>query len=72
MAQNDFTKANAQNGIAGQKILDAGLNVFGLQLVLESFTDAMGKNTDPVEFTYLGVRVRLQVDRESVNPPSSR
>ncbi|WP_019530628.1 hypothetical protein [Dasania marina] len=62
MSQTEYTKANAKNGISGQKILDAGLNVFGLQLVLESFTEIAGKDTTPLEFTYLGVKVKLQID----------
>ena len=66
MAVNNFTKANAKNGISTQVILDAGLNVFGLQLFLESFTDAAGGKTEPLEFTYLGVKVRLQIDEESI------
>jgi hypothetical protein len=61
MAENDFTTANAKNGIPGQAIIDAGLNVFALQLLLESFTEIAGGNTEPVEFTYLGVNVRLQI-----------
>lgn len=66
MAQNEFTKNNKSMGIPGQVILDAGLNVFGLQMVLESFTDIAGKDTPPLEFTYLGVKVRLQVDEGAI------
>lgn len=62
MAQNEFTKENHTVGIEGQKILNAGLNVFGLQLLLESFTDLAGNSTEPLEFTYLGVDVRLQIN----------
>jgi len=62
MSQNEFTKGNYQRGINGQTILDAGLNVFALQLLLESFTDVVGKDTNPIKFTYLGVRVSLQID----------
>jgi len=62
MAQNEFTKANHQTGIHGQVILDSGLNVFALKLLLESFTGVAGKDTRPLEFTYLGVKVRLQID----------
>ena len=65
MGQNEFTKANHKVGIHGQTILDAGLNVFGLQLVLESFTKLMGANTAPVEFTYLGVDVCLKINDDS-------
>ena len=65
MAENNFTKTNKKLGLAGQTILNAGLNVFGLQLVLESFTQAAGKDTTPCEFTYLGVKVRFQIDEEA-------
>lgn len=61
MAENKFTKENKNNGLASQLILDAGLNVFGLQLLLESFTDIAGKDTTPLEFTYLGVNISLQI-----------
>lgn len=66
MSQNEFTKANHRNGIDGQIILDSGLNVFGLQLMLESFTKAMGKDTQSIEFTYLGVDVKLQINEDSL------
>ena len=62
MSENEFTKENKNNGIPAQVILDAGINVFGLQLLLESFTEMAGKDTSPLEFTYLGVKVRLQID----------
>lgn len=65
MSQNEFTKTNANKGIPGQLILDTGLNVFALQLFLESFTEVRGKDTEPLEFTYLGVKVRLQIDEGS-------
>ena len=61
MAQNEFTKANAGIGLPGQVILDAGLNVFALDLLVESFTQAAGASAKPVEFTYKGVSIRLQV-----------
>ena len=65
MTQNKFTKANSSIGLASQTILDAGLNVFALQLLLESFTDFIGENTQAIEFTYLGVKVRLQIDENA-------
>ncbi len=61
MAENNFTKTNAQNGIPGQTILNAGLNVFALKLLLESFTAQAGESTKPLEFKYIGVNVRLQI-----------
>ena len=66
MSQNEFTKKNARNGIPAQTILDGGLNVFGLQLLLESFTDIAGCDTTPLEFTYLGVKIRLQIANSPV------
>jgi hypothetical protein len=61
MAQNEFTKRNHGIGLASQTILDAGLNVFALDLIAESFTALAGKDATPVEFTYRGVRIRLQI-----------
>ena len=68
MAQNEFTRKNHKVGIPGQRILDAGLNVFALQLVLESFTKIAGGSTEPLEFTYLGVDVRLQINNDAKQP----
>ncbi len=65
MAQHEFTKKNHLLGIHGQKILDAGLNVFGLQLFLESYTNLVGKDSEPDEFTYLGVDVSLKINKEA-------
>lgn len=65
MPQNDFTKRNHEVGFPAQVILDAGLNVFGLQLVLESFTAIAGKDTIPLEFSYLGVKVKFQIDNRT-------
>jgi len=56
---NNFTKKNAGNGLPGQNLLDAGLNVFGLQLFLESYTDH--KEPPPLTFRYLGVDVSVSV-----------
>ncbi len=61
MSENNFTKGNKENGHSGQAILDAGLNVFALQLLIESFTARAGNNTTPVEFKYCGVNVSLQI-----------
>lgn len=65
MGQNKFTKENHSTGIHGQMILDAGLNVFALQLLLESFTKLAHGKTQPLKFTYLGVDVRLQINKEA-------
>ena len=61
MAQNEFTTENRNTGIQSQKLLDAGINVFALDLLVESFSDLAGKATAPIEFTYKGVSIRLQV-----------
>lgn len=61
MAENNFTKANKQNGIPSQQILDAGLNVFALQLLVESFTDLAAGDTTPLEFTFSGVDISLSI-----------
>ncbi len=68
MAQNEFTRENHRLGIPGQAILDAGLNVFALQLLLESFTDLAGKQTAPLDFIYLGVKVTLQIHEDATEP----
>ena len=65
MAQNEFTRENFKLNTPGQKILDCGLNVFGLQLFLESYTMKLGKNAPPVEFTYLGVDVSLKINKDA-------
>jgi hypothetical protein len=61
MAQNEFTKANHRIGLSSQTILNAGLNVFALDLIIESFSQLASKDTTPVEFTYKGIKIRLQI-----------
>lgn len=61
MSQNEFTKANAGFGLSKQVILDAGLNVFALELLIESFTKLAGDRADKVEFVFCGVTVGLQI-----------
>lgn len=61
MSANQFTLANANNGVPSQVILNAGLNVFALQLLIENFTAANGERTGPVEMTVNRVRVSLAV-----------
>lgn len=62
MSQNEFTKENRTLGLPPQVVLDAGLNVFALDLIVESFTQLVGKNATPIEFTYKGVNIRLQIN----------
>jgi hypothetical protein len=66
VSQNEFTKANKNTGIPGQALLDAGLNVFGLDLFLESLTAAKGKDTTPLEITYKGVKMKFQIDDKAL------
>jgi len=61
MSQNEFTKKNAGNGISSQAVSAAGLNVFALTLLIESFTELMGGDTAAIEFPYKGVKVRLEI-----------
>jgi hypothetical protein len=51
--------------ITAQILLDMGINVWSLQLLLESFIEVMGTETKPLEFTYNGVKVSLQIDKET-------
>jgi len=62
MSQNEFTKENRTLGLPPQVVLDAGLNVFALDLIVESFTQLAGKKAEPIEFTYKGVNIRLQIN----------
>ena len=63
MAENAYTQEHHRAGVPGQVILDAGLNVFALELLVESFTQLAGEDTKPVEFPFRGVKVSLQIDR---------
>jgi len=65
MPQNEFTKKNKNMGIPGQVILDAGLNVFALDLLIESFTKLAKGDTKPIEFTYSGVDIKLQINDQA-------
>ena len=60
MARNDFTKRNHQNGIPAQAILDSGMNVFGLELFIESYTDRPDDKIIPLDFVFRGIRIRLE------------
>lgn len=56
MAQNDFTKKNARVGAPAQAVLDAGLNVFALELLVESFTAVRGKDAERSSLRTAGLR----------------
>ena len=61
MSENKFTLDNKTNGLPAQQILNAGLNVFALQLLVESFTTLAGSDTTPLEFKFQGVNIKLQI-----------
>ncbi len=56
------------HGVPGQIILDAGLNVFALQLLIESYTDH--PNPTPITFPYKGVNISLSLCEDKRNPAS--
>ena len=63
MAENEYTKKHRETGVPSQVILDCGINVFGLQLLVESYTDH--PNPIPVTFPYRGVEISLKlIDQE--------
>ena len=67
MSENKYTKKHHNEGVPSQIILDAGLNVFALMLLVESYTDH--PNPEPVSFPYRGVNISLSLcDAESNNP----
>ena len=64
MSENDHTKKNRIR-MSSQIILDAGLNVFALQLLVESYTDL--PNPEPISFPYRGVNISLSLCDEKSN-----
>ena len=47
--------------LSGQQLLDAGLNVFGLQLFLESVSNKEDAGTfDPLSFIYRGIKITIE------------
>ncbi len=64
MSENDYTKKNRIR-MSSQIILDAGLNVFALQLLVESYTDL--PNPEPISFPYRGVNISLSLCDEKSN-----
>ncbi len=64
MSENDHTKKNRIR-MSSQIILDAGLNVFALQLLVESYTDL--PNHEPISFPYRGVNISLSLCDEKSN-----
>ena len=62
MSENEYTKKHRHEGVPSQIILDAGLNVFALQLLIESYTKC--PDPKPVSFPYRGVDVSLSLTKE--------
>ncbi len=51
--------------LTSQQILDAGLNVFGLQLFCESIKDKKDSDTfDPISIIYRGIKVTFEPVQE--------
>ena len=63
MSANKYTIDHVNDGVPSQVLLDAGLNVFGLQLFLESYTNGETPPS-PLKFRYLGVDVSLHPDEK--------
>ena len=61
MAENEYTRKHHNEGVPSQVILDAGLNVFALMLLVESYTDH--PNPEPISFPYRGVIISLELDK---------
>lgn len=69
MSQNEYTKKNYSKGVPSQIILDAGLNVFALMLLIESYTDH--PNPESISFPYRGVNISLSLcNDENQQPPN--
>jgi len=64
MAETKYTLEHRNNGIPTQIILDCGLNVFALQLLIESYTKH--PNPIPVTFRYRGVNISLSLLDEEI------
>ena len=55
--------------LTGQQLLDAGLNVFGLQLFLESIASKKDATTfDPISFIYRGIKITIEPCRPQEAP----
>ena len=59
MSENEYTRKHRNEGVPSQIILDAGLNIFALMLLVESYTDH--PNPEPVTFPYRGVKISLSL-----------
>ena len=59
MPENEFTLDHRDEGLPSQTILDMHINVFALQLLIESFTDL--PEPKPTSFSYRGVNISLSL-----------
>ena len=65
MSENDFTKRNRNIGVTTQDLLNAKINPFAVQLLIESFTDGLGKGTESLKFVYRGIEINLKVNQNA-------
>ena len=70
MSENEHTKKQRNHGVPGQVLLDAGLNVFALQLLVESYTDH--PNPIPVSFPFKGVNITLSLCEHEIEQADER
>ena len=66
MSENAHTIKYRNHGVPSQVILDVGLNVFALQLLVESYTDK--PNPIPVSFPFKGVNISLSLCKNETQP----
>lgn len=62
MAETKYTKEHRNDGISTQTILDCRLNVFALQLLIESYTQH--PKPIPIRFRYRGVNIALSLTED--------
>jgi len=62
MAETKYTIEHRNDGISTQVILDCGLNVFALQLLIESYTQH--PKPIPIKFRYRGVEIALSLAQD--------
>lgn len=59
MPENAYTRNHRGEGVPSQTILDCHINVFALQLLIESYTDL--PEPKPLSFSYRGVDISLSL-----------
>lgn len=70
MGENEYTKKNRDRGLLVQTIHAAGLNVFALRLLIESYTHL--PDPVPVSFPFLGVNVALSLCKDKGKKPDPK